>query len=304
MRHTVFAALVALGAADVAGAAPLILPFDSSRHAIGIELTVKGAPAYMILDTGVDPSAVDLKRADALGLRVQRDAGDEAAGEGSDASAKVYPATIDQLSIAGRAFPRIEAAAMDMGQLSARYGRPMDGVLGYSFLDGRILLIDYPKSTLGILDAPSDAAPFVAACRTRYSIALRSFEGDTIPVIPGFRVGTATMPISYDTGSTREIALLQNAADLPGVRAALVEKGEVTAVGARGAATMKSYVLNLPVGFGPFTLPPGQTVAVRPANGTMDTRMANIGNRLFAEMKLKVLLNYRARLITFYGNCR
>jgi hypothetical protein len=66
---------------------------------------------------------------------------------------------------------------------------------------------------------------------------------------------------------------------------------------------LKSYMLNARIGFGPFTLPAGQSVTVRAADGTMDTRMANIGNPVFAAMKLKVLLNYRAKLITFYGDC-
>src|SRR5262245_49373089 len=140
MRRIAPAVLLMLGITGAASAAPLMLPFDYSRHAIGIDLTVKGTPLYMLLDTGLDPSAIDLKRAEALGLSVQRDAGQEAAGEGNDARAQIYPASIDQLAIAGHIFPPIDAAAMDMGQLSTRYGRPLDGVLGYSFLNNRIVV--------------------------------------------------------------------------------------------------------------------------------------------------------------------
>ncbi|MBV9046437.1 MAG: retropepsin-like domain-containing protein [Alphaproteobacteria bacterium] len=302
MRRALLAVLLACGCGSAA-AAPLTVPFDYSRQAIGLYVTVKGTPLYLILDTGVDPSAIDTKRAIALGLPVQHEAGEEASGEGNDVSARIFPATIEGLTIAGRDFPAVDAAAMDMSQLSARYGKPLDGVLGYSFLNDRVVLINYPQSTIGILDTPSDAAPVVAACRTRYSIPLRSYEGDSIPIIPDFRFGKATAPISYDTGANSGIAFLQNALDMPGVRAALTEKGDVVSVGARGAATTKGYVLNLPVGFGPFALPAGQVVSVRPANGTMATRMANIGNPIFAALKLKVLLNYRAKLITFYGDC-
>lgn len=304
MGRVVLTAVLALGVAQTASAAPLSLPFDYSRHAIGLDVSVKGTPLHMILDTGVDPSAVDLKRAEALGLPVQRNAGDQASGQGNDASAQIFPASIDGLVIAGQGFPSIDAAAMDMSQLSARYGRSLDGILGYSFLNDRIVLIDYPKSTLGILDTPADAAPTIAACRTRYSIPLRSIEGDQIPIIADFRFGDATAPISYDTGSTRGIAFDTHALDLPGVRAALVESGEVTATGARGDFKTKTYVFNRPVGFGPFTLPAGQPVSVHGDDGSAQTRLANIGNPLFAAMKLKVLLNYKAKLITFYGNCR
>src|ERR1700710_166279 len=137
-----------LGTAALGTDAPLTVPFDFSRHAIGLDVTVKGAPLYMILDTGVDPSAIDLKRAEALGLPIQRDNAGEASGEGDAKSAQIFGATIDGLVIGGRAFGAVDAAAMDMSTLSARYGRSLDGVLGYSFLSSRIVLIDYPHSTL------------------------------------------------------------------------------------------------------------------------------------------------------------
>ena len=60
----------------------------------------------MLLDTGLDPSAIDLKRAEAMGLSVHRDAGEEAAGEGNDASAQIYPTAIDQLASGALLPPR------------------------------------------------------------------------------------------------------------------------------------------------------------------------------------------------------
>ena len=287
-----------------AAEAPLTVPFDYSRGAIGLDVTVKGTPLYMILDTGVDPSAVDIKRADALGLPVQRGAGGEASGEGDAASAQIFPATIESLALGGRPFGAVDAAAMDMSALSARYGRPLDGVLGYSFLNTRIVLIDYPHNTLSILASAADAVPLVQACRAHYSVALRSFEDDQIPVVPAFRLGAATAPISLDTGSNKAITLYQGAFALPGLRDALTEQGAIRSTGARGDSTMKTYVLNAPVGFGPFTLPPGQIVTASAQAGSADTRLANIGNPLFAALKLKLLLDYRARQITFYGDCR
>jgi len=79
-----------LGTAALGADAPLTVPFDFSRHAIGLDVTVKGAPLYMILDTGVDPSAIDLKRAEALGLPIQRDNAGEASGEGDAKSAQIF----------------------------------------------------------------------------------------------------------------------------------------------------------------------------------------------------------------------
>ena len=294
----------ALFACAAAPAAPLTIPFDFSHGAIGLDVRVKGTPLHVLLDTGVDPSAIDVVRADALGLRVDRHAAGEASGEGNAKQALVFPSTIEGLAIGGQTFHPIDALAMDMTTLSAHYGRKLDGVLGFSFLTDKIVLIDYPDRTLELLDQSSDAASAVQTCRKRWSTALQSFEGDSIPVIRDFKFGGASAPISLDTGSNGGISLYQGALDLPGLRAALAEHGDAAYAGARGGATAKSYVLNEPVGFGPFTLPAGQIVTLRNDLGSSDTRLANVGNKLFAAMNLKILLDYRARQMTFYGDCQ
>jgi hypothetical protein len=46
------AGLLTLGAA---AAGPLGVPFDFSRHAVGMTIVVKGKPLYVLLDTGVTP---------------------------------------------------------------------------------------------------------------------------------------------------------------------------------------------------------------------------------------------------------
>src|SRR5260221_13433385 len=102
---------------SAASAAPLSVPFDFSQMAIGPDVTVGGTPLYMILDTGVDPSVIDIARADALHLKVDRAAGGEASGEGNATEAKVFPATIDTLVIAGRSFAPVDALAADMTAL-------------------------------------------------------------------------------------------------------------------------------------------------------------------------------------------
>ncbi len=299
------AAAVSIGSCAAQGAdAPLAVPFDFSHRAIAFDVMVKGQRLHMFLDTGVDPSVIDLSRADALGLKVDRGAGGEASGEGDAKESKVYPTTIDGLALGGRSFAPIDALAFDMATISAGYGSRLDGVLGYSFLRDKIVLIDYARTTLGILDRPADAWPAVRACRLRYTLPIKSFEGDQIPVIADFRLGAAHAPASLDTGSNGGISLFQGALDLPGVRGALAAHGESVATGARGRTTTQVYVLNLPVGFGPFTLPAGQTVTLHKEAGSADTHLANIGNPLFAAMQLKMLLDYRARLMTFYGDCR
>ena len=286
-----------------ASAEPLTVPFDFSRSAIGLDVKVKGAPLYMILDTGVDPSVIDMTRAEALGLRIDKTASGEASGEGDAKEAKVYAATLDGLTIAGRNFAPIDTLTANMNALSAGYGRKLDGVLGYSFLAGKIVLIDYREKRLAILDRPADAITEVSLCTKRWSIPLNGFPDDNIPAVPDFRLGIANGTISLDTGSNGGISLYQAALALPGVSAASKETGEHTVTGARGGTKVKTSTFALPVGFGPFTLPAGQEITVRKTPGS-DTRIANVGNKLFAAMGLKMLLDYNNRMMTFYGTCR
>lgn len=295
--------LAAFCMAPSARAAPLTVPFDFTHNAIGLDVKVKGVPLYMILDTGVDPSGIDEARAAALGLKIDRTAGGEASGEGNAKEAKVYPAAIEDLVLGGRRFGMIDAVTLDMRGLSARYGRKLDGVLGYSFLKGRIVLIDYLARRLSLPDRAEEAVSAVRRCRKSWMIPYRSINGDIIPIIPQFRFGGASGPVSLDTGSSGGISLYRSALALPGVRAALKDLGEVHYMGARGAGTGRRYRLEESVGFGPFALPKGKVVTLMPENGSLTTRVANIGNKFFSTATPKMLLDYRHRRLTFYADC-
>jgi Aspartyl protease len=297
---------VVLAGALVAGpavGAVLDIPFDFSHRAIGIDITVHGMPLFVLLDTGVDPSVIATAPAESLGLKVDRASGGEASGYGESKSATVYPTTIDGLAIRGRSFAPIDALMADITAISRGYGRDIDGVLGYSFLKDKIVLINYAAQRVWILDRAADAGPVVRLCRTRWSTAMLFLDGDNTPIIPKFRFGSSSGPITVDTGSNGGISLFDRALESPDVKAALVEQGEIEHAGSRGAAKSKTYSFRAPVGFGPFSLPAGQSVNGLKATSPDDKRFANIGNRLFADMKLTILLNYRAKKLTFYGSC-
>ena len=292
----------ALVAEPVVGAV-LDIPFDFSHKAIGIDVTVHGIPLFVLLDTGVDPSVIATARAESLGLKVDRASGGEASGYGESKSATVYPTTIDGLAIRGRSFAPIDALTADITAASRGYGREIDGVLGYSFLKDKIVLINYSAQKILILDRAADAGPVVRLCRTHWSTAMQFLNGDNTPIIPDFRFGSSSGPITLDTGSNGGISLFDRALESPDVKAALVEQGEIEHAGARGVAKSKTYSFKAPVGFGPFSLPAGQGVDRLKAESADDKRFANIGNSLFADMKLTILLNYRAKKLTFYGSC-
>lgn len=302
-RGLVTAALIGALSVGAVAAAALDIPFDFSHRAIGIDVTIHGIPVYVLLDTGVDPSVISNARAESLGLKVDRASGGEASGYGEAKSAKIFAATIEGLAIRGRSFPPIDALAADTTGISRTYGRDIDGVLGYSFLKDNIVLIDYAAQTVAILDRAADSEPRVRRCRKHWSTALEFMNGENTPIISNFRFGSATGLITLDTGSNGGISLFDRAFDSPVVSVSAVEKGEPEYTGARGNAKSKTYSFEAPVGFGPFSLPAGQLVDRIKAKSKDDKRFANVGNQFFSDMKLKILLNYPASKLTFYGSC-
>jgi hypothetical protein len=277
------------------------MPFDFSRSVIGIEISIRGKPLYAILDTGVDPSIINLGDAETLGLKVDRSDAGEAGGFGEGRGATVFPATIADLSIRGHAFGAFEALAADTASFTGTGQRQLNVVLGYSFLSDKIVLIDYIAHTLAISDGSGKARAMVRTCRTRWRIPLKTFE--SYPVIPGFRLGDASGPVTLDTGSSGGIGLFPEALDLPGVRRSLVDEGASIRHGARGESRVEDFIMSQPVGFGPFTLPAGQHAFVHKQQGSTTTRIANVGNEVLAAFKIKMLLDYRSRVMTFYGDC-
>ncbi|MBS0296948.1 MAG: retropepsin-like domain-containing protein [Proteobacteria bacterium] len=302
-RPLILAAAVAgLLAAGPAFAAPLTVPFDFSRGEVELQVAVKGKPLHMLIDTGVAPSMISLAQAKALGLKVDPEAG-EADGIGDGKGASMFGSAIERLSLGGRRFGRVEALALDTGPLSAQYGRPLDGVLGWSFLRDKAVLIDYPNRRLSLIDRPSQAKALTRSCRRRWSAPMALLKDQNWPMVPDFHLGGARLPATLDTGASGGVTLYQGALDLPGVRDALTRTGEGQSTGARGASRLTEYVFSGPVGFGRFDLPGGSAVSLRQTKGSAETSLANIGNRFFADLKLKLLLDYRHRRIGVFADC-
>jgi hypothetical protein len=295
------AVFLSLAVCSTAQAISLETSFDFSRSEIGIEVSIKGKTLYAIVDTGVDPSVINLAEAEELGLTVDRTDSGEASGFGEGRGMTVFPTRIAGLSIRGQSFAAFDALASDTAGLTGSGQRRIDAVLGYSFLSDKIIIIDYIAQKLAILSSSSEVRATVRTCRTRWRVPLKTF--DTYPVIPGFRLGEASGPVTLDTGSSGGIALFEEALDLPGLRDSLVDQGASMRRGARGESKVENFILRKPVGFGPFTLPAGQLVFVHRQQGSAVARIANVGNEVLAAFKIKILLDYRSRVMTFYGNC-
>lgn len=293
---------IALTCCTAAHAASQTIPFDFSHQAIGLTVSVKGKPLYMLLDTGVDPSVIDLGRAKALALPMQAGQGGEGTGEGNG-SAQVIPATIKALAIDGQAWGDVDALALNMAGLSKSYGKALDGVLGYSFLVDKTVVIDYPAKTVSFYTGSHPVDGAMKQCKLRYATPLAfASADDRIPVLPDFRFGGSKARISLDTGSNRGVSLFPEGLGLENVRAALVQTGRIEGAGARGGLTSNRGRLNLAMGVGDFTLPSGHEVIVLPSQSKAGMA-ANLGNPVFADLKVKLVIDYPGKKLAMYGDC-
>jgi predicted aspartyl protease len=103
-------------------------------------------PFFMTLDTGTNPSAIDVAKAKQLGLELK--AG-RSPGRGFGDNAVVTQTTVaERLDVAGVEAANVEFDALDLSAAAAHSAKPIVGLLGYSFLKGRIFEIDYPHQKL------------------------------------------------------------------------------------------------------------------------------------------------------------
>jgi len=106
----------------------------------------------MMLDTGTNPSAIDIATARELGLKLDS-IGSKPTGGGSGVNL-AYGTKLPLVEFGGITAKNIEAAAIDLTKISERLGKPLQGVLGHSVLNGRIVQIDYPNHVVRFYSQP------------------------------------------------------------------------------------------------------------------------------------------------------
>ena len=125
------------------GHAPVAeVPFEFLRNQIFVQVKIAGkGPFNMLFDTDTDPSAIDLATARELGLKLGSK-GYQGTGGGTETNL-VYPTKIPMVGLGSVTAKEVFAAAINLTKLSSKLGKPIHGVLGYSFLKDRIFQIDY-----------------------------------------------------------------------------------------------------------------------------------------------------------------
>lgn len=239
----------------------------------------------MILDTGADPSGID------LGLALEQQAVDttisgEAEGVGTGRTS-IYPATLRDLAVGDLTVDSLPALAFDLSALSRRFGRPLHGVLGYSFLRDRVVQVDYAAGVVRVCTGPGPMPLATGIPQVR--IPLRLAEGDVIPLIDVIHVNGRRTTVSLDTGSSLGLELFADAVRELRLEAARDGGRADSVFGVRGGAErLVGRVDSLRIGGIP--LPP-EPVSFSSREGGSQERRGNLGNRALAGLVLT--LDYR-----------
>jgi predicted aspartyl protease len=167
----------------------------------------------MLLDTGADPSIVEIGTAKSVGLKIAA-SGQQGSGGGTGDNL-AYETSLPLVQLGGLTASNVDALAMDLSKLSSALGRPISGVLGYSLLKTRIVQIDYPNlRVLFFASAPScarTARPHSPRCTTL------SFRYKDDILASGVTVDGKPVTTNVDTGSNSNFQLTPAAVDKLGL---------------------------------------------------------------------------------------
>lgn len=268
------------------------IPFDFYKNEIILQVKVNDKDSLnMMLDTGTDPSAIDLNTARELGLKLQP-LGKPGSGGGTDVNLTYYT-KLPVVEVGGLSVKNLEALALDLSKVSARLGKPLHGVLGHSLLNGRIVQIDYPNRVLRIYSQ----SPFSKALNqsnTANRTVLRFHYNDNV-LVDDVLVNGKKLVANFDTGSDGSFQLTPAAVSYLGLQDAFDRARASTGVGFNGVSeNREGEVGNITVGGISVDAP----AVVFFGKGTGRDKKPwgiNIGNAFFKDYL--VTIDYRRKLI-------
>ena len=272
----------------------LEVPFDFYRNEIILQVKVNGkGPFNMMLDTGTDPSAVDLTTARELGLKLQS-LGTRASGGGTEANL-IYGTRLPAVEVGPLVVKNLETVAIDLSKMGERLGKPLHGVLGHSLLNGRIVQVDYPNRMLRIYSR----SPFVKAANQLNTSrrTVLSFRYDDNVLVDDVFVNGKKLVANLDTGSDGSFKLTPAAISYLGLEDEFNRARTSTAVGFNGVSeNREGKVSNITIG-GISVDAPAVVFFGKGTGRDKKPWSLNIGNAFLKDFV--VTIDYRSKLIVF-----
>jgi predicted aspartyl protease len=144
-----------IGGAHAASSAPEdAIPFDYSEGLLWVQIEVpqSARPLNFLFDTGAEVSVINADTAKALGLA----AGKKIQVQGVDAATTGrWP--VQLAAKAGNVKLPAKYLSLDLSQLAHSCNRPLDGLLGVDFIQGKVVEIDFQSHLLRFKDTISPA---------------------------------------------------------------------------------------------------------------------------------------------------
>ncbi|HMH44167.1 MAG TPA: retroviral-like aspartic protease family protein [Pyrinomonadaceae bacterium] len=275
--------------------APIEVPFEFVAKQIIVQAKIGGkGPFNMLIDTDTDPSAIDSATAKELGLDVGAK-GSVATGGGTEKNV-VYPTRLPTVEVGAVTARDVLAATIDLKQLSDRIGKPIQGVLGYSFLKDRIIQIDYPNSKIRFFtESPYPRISLAPNTVNIIVFPLRREDGDVI--IDSVFINNEKMRATLDTGSSSSFILTPEAVAILRLDDQADEGKASTSVGYNGEFANKSGLLKS-VRLGRVSLESVPATFWLPNTGhDKKTFQVNIGNAFFEDFILT--FDFRGKIVVF-----
>jgi predicted aspartyl protease len=271
------------------------VPFTFERSSVIVQVKVNGKGPYnMLLDTGAEQSAVDLSAAKELGLKLTP------LGEGKTVATgkkenTLFLTSLSQVEVRGLTAKNLLAVATDFSKISQRVGIPVNGVLGYNFLKGRIVQFDYA----GLIVRFFSVSPFSKQPTAARGMALpfRFYAEDKFPIIAKVYVNGKQIRAELDTGHSGVLALTAAAIKRIGLEAEAEGCEPETSEGALGTSVNRKCKLKtLTVGSVTVNSP---IVSFRAPNSGLDKAPFEglLGNDFFKDFV--VTFDYRSLTVTF-----
>ena len=228
------------------------VPFEFHKNLIFVDTFINGkGPFTMMLDTGTDPSALDLSTAKELGITASS-TGEKASGGGTESTtvSDIDPVTVK----VGRLNPaKIEISAIDLSAISRALEKPINGILGHSFLKNKVVEIDYPAKIVRFYSrSPVTKDPDKAG----HVIPFR-FSSDSI-LIDAFVNGQKVTAL-FDTGLNGSFAVMPAALSKLGLVEAFNAAEPVGSVGFNGRSSNRKGQIKT-VSFAGLSVSPADVV--------------------------------------------
>jgi|tagenome__1003787_1003787.scaffolds.fasta_scaffold20578167_2 predicted aspartyl protease len=272
-----------------ASAQTVEVPFEFIHNEIVVKVMIDGkGPFNAMIDTGTDPSAIDISTAKQIGIEFGSK-GHKSSGGGTDTNLN-YSCKLSTLGVGSIVAVNVDAAAINLSKVSERMGAQIDAILGYSFLKKRIIEFDFPRRVVRFLERSA------ARASTQNGVTLPFRYKDDV-LVDGVVVNGKTVTANLDTGSSGTFALSPRAIDDLGLAGEAASGKATASVGYNGISkNREGTIKNVTIGTISVDNAPVQYFGKGSGHDKVPWSI-NIGNAFMKDYVVTV--NYRAKTVTF-----